>query len=448
MKLPALPGFNPEAFDKYLKNTGWLMLARVGSLFIKMLITAFALPNYLGSSLNGTLNYPLAFLSFFIGAITLGTDGLVTRQLLQHPEKENVLLGSAFRMRLVAGFIALPLIYFVYILVAQHSSQPLAASLQQVGIVSLICIIQSVNIIDSFFQSTIQGKKIMLVQVGGNIISALIKFILILAQAPIDYFIWMLVADALFLSVGYLVLYQKQGKSVWNWKYDASVAKDLLKIGWPLAFSAIFISLYMKIDQLMIGSMLGTAPLGIYTTVVTLSESWYFIPVAISTSLFPAIMGFRKNKPEQYIKRLSQLYDLMAVISVTIALVTTLIAPYFYAYFYKPEFYEGYHILQIHIWAGVFTFLATASGQYLIAEGLTNISLFRTCLGALTNIVLNYILIPKFGMLGAAYSTLIAYFVAGFSLLLFSKTRSQGYLLLRSLFFINIIQLIIKKLKK
>lgn len=448
MKLPALPGFNPEAFDKYLKNTGWLMLARVGSLFIKMLITAIALPNYLGTSLNGTLNYPLAFLSFFIGAITLGTDGLVTRQLLQYPTKENVLLGSAFRLRIVAALLALPLIFVTYEVVALYSSQQPAASLAQVGIVSLVCLLNSVNIIDSYFQSTIQGKKIMLVQVGGNIFSAAIKLLLILFKAPIDYFIWMLVGDALLLSIGYVVLYRKQGKSIFQWTYDAQTAKDLLRIGWPLAFSAIFVSLYMKIDQLMISSMLGNSPLGIYTTVVNLSESWYFIPVAISGSLFPAIMGFRKNNPAQYQKRLGQLYDLLVVLSVGIAICMTFASPYIYELLYKPEYFEGHRILQVHIWAGVFTFLATASGQYLIAEGYTNITLFRTCLGALTNILLNLLFIPEFGMIGAAYATLIAYFVAGFSLLLFKKTRAQGILLVRALLFINIIQLIFNKSTK
>src|SRR3546814_11302476 len=105
MNIPSLPGFNPEAFNKYVKNAGWLMVARVGAIFIKMVVTAIVIPNYLGSSLNGELNYPLVLVSFFAAACALGMDSFVTRQLLQQPEKKNTILGTAFRLRLAAAEI-------------------------------------------------------------------------------------------------------------------------------------------------------------------------------------------------------------------------------------------------------------------------------------------------------------------------------------------------------
>src|SRR5690606_16369866 len=94
MKIPSLPGFDPEAFNKYFTNTGWLIMARAGSLFIKMIITAIAIPNYLGNSLNGVLNYPLVLVTFFMAACTLGMDSFVTRQLLRHPKDQYTILGT------------------------------------------------------------------------------------------------------------------------------------------------------------------------------------------------------------------------------------------------------------------------------------------------------------------------------------------------------------------
>ena len=129
MKIPALPGFNPEAFHTYFQNAGWLMAARVGTIFIKMVVSAIVIPNYLGSSLNGELNYPLVLVSFFAAACALGMDSFVTRQLLQQPERKDTILGTAFRLRLAASVVALPLIYATYLLIGHLTAGTPAAPL-------------------------------------------------------------------------------------------------------------------------------------------------------------------------------------------------------------------------------------------------------------------------------------------------------------------------------
>lgn len=427
------------------------MLARIGSMLIKMLVSSILLPNYLGANLFGTYNYPMAFLGFFMGVCTLGTDGLVTRELLRHPKSRDVILGSALRLRLFGGLVALPLIHAAYFMITQVSANQPAASFQQVAIVSLVCIIQSVQIVDSYFQSRAQGKYIMLVQVGGNILSALIKAVLVFAGAPISWFIGSLVLDIILLQVGYIYLYHREGLRIFDWKFDGKIAKYLLAKGWPLALSSIFVSLYMKIDQVMIDAMLGAKEFGIYSTVVQFSESWYFIPVAISTALFPAIMNYRKKDPMLYKKRMNNLYELLVVASVCIAVGITVVSPWVYQWFYgarRPEFLPGSEVLQVHIWSGVFAFIATGSSQYLIAEGLTKVAMTRTMLGAITNILLNVWWIPRFGIVGAAYSTIVAYMMAALSILFFTKTRAHGVELLKSLFLFHTLSAIFRKMRK
>src|SRR5690606_26172417 len=157
-----------------------------------------------GAGQNGILNYPLVLTTFFVAIAALGMDSFVTRQLLHQPGRQNVILGTAFRLRLVAGFAVLPLIYLTYILIGRFATQAPAAPLEYVGIASLICIFQSVNIIDNYFQARTEGKYIMYVQISGNLLSAGIKLLLILAQATLVWFVWMLAFDVLFLSMGYL----------------------------------------------------------------------------------------------------------------------------------------------------------------------------------------------------------------------------------------------------
>lgn len=445
MKFPVIPGFEPEAFEKYFKNTGWLMMARVGTLIIKM-FTGIAVANYLGSSGNGILAYPMALITFFLAASALGLDAYITREILQRPQDKNVLLGSAFRMRIAAGLIVLPLIYFSYFLLQYFATNKPEASFQYILIVSFVCVLQAITIIDSYFQAKVQAKKIMIVQVVANLLSAGVKLFLILSGASLTLFIWALLADAVFIAVGYTFMYQRSGESVLNWKYESKVAKNLLKHAWPLAFSAVLVTLYMKIDQLMIDSFLDSRSLGIYTTVVGLSESWYFIPVATVSALFPAIMNARNYSQERYQKRLQNLYDLMSFLSIGIAIVMTFASTFIYEFLYdKVEYAGGAPVLAIHIWAGVFVFLGSASGQYLIAEGFLKLSLIRTAFGALVNILLNLWWIPIYGIKGAAYASLIAYTCATFFILFIPKTRKQGIMMLKSIFQVTLIQKLIKR---
>lgn len=436
MKFPSIPGFDQGAIEKYAKNAGWLMIARVGSLGIKIVI-GVAVNNYLGAKQLGIYNYPMVIATFFIAAAGLGLDGFVTRELLREPEKKNQLLGTAFILKVIGGLTSLPLIYLTYVFI--NSMQPIIAPFYYFMVVGFIGVFQAFNIIDSYFQSRVQGKFIMRIQVIGNLVSAAFKILLMLLHMSLSWFVFALLIDVVMLSIGYILVYQKNGNSLFHWKFDSKLAKFLLKNSWPLAFSAVLVSIYMKIDQAMIEWYMGAKAQGIYSTVVQWSESWYFIPVAIVSAVFPAIMNARRDDQERYMKRMQNMYDIMVWISMSLAIFMTFASPYIYM-FYKPEFRGAAHVLSIHIWAGIFAFLGTASGQFLVAEGFTNLSMLRTAAGAVINVLLNMIWIPEYGITGAAVATLVAYFSSNFLILLFPKTRKQGIMMLRSLFLITLFE--------
>ncbi|MEO7211848.1 flippase [Mucilaginibacter sp.] len=443
MRIPAIKGFDQQALEKYFKNTGWLLIARVGSMVVKFVINSVLLSRYLSTEQFGILNYPMAIVTFTMAIAALGLDGFITRELLNHPERKDTLLGTAFWMRLTAGLFTLPLVYGVYLLLTL--AKPLETPFSYVFIVACSSALQSVNIIDSFFQSKVQGKNIMYVQVSGNIISALIKLLFIILKLPLIWFVYSLLFDTALLALGYIILYKKSGNHLSGWRYDKRITGYLLKHSWPLAFSAILVTIYMKIDQVMIPMFTKASELGIYMTAASLSENWYFIPVAIVTSVFPALIHARKTDPERYHKRLQNLYDLMVILSVGIAVVMSLGSTLIYHLLFKPAYWPAAPVLSVHVWAGIFVFLGSASGQYLIAEGYFKLSMLRTGIGAIVNIVLNIFFIPAYGIIGAAYATLVAYAVATFFIVLIPKTRQQGLMMFKSLFLISLFQKITRR---
>lgn len=415
-----------------------LFIGRIGSLLIKMVV-GIAVARYLGRANNGIISGGAVYIYFFSAIATLGLDQFIVKELHEFPERRDQILGTSFWLKVFAGFCCIPFIWIAY-----HIYPAKGTPYNYVFILSTIGIIQAFNVIDSYFQSEVQSKYIMQVQVLGNLLSAAIKLLLIYHKMPLVYFVYAYAIDFLLLSIGYYFTYQRKGRNIFNWSYNGEQAKRLLSLSWPLIISGIMVSLYMKIDQIMLQNIAGVKEAGAYNTVSSLSEAWNFIPSVIVTSLFPAILNARRDDAARYKKRIQHLYDLMVYISLPTALVITFISPLIYK-LYTPEYAYAAPTLSVHIWSGVFVFLGAASSQYLIAENYTRITFIRTGFGALVNIGLNLLLIPHMGMMGAAIATLVAYASATFCIIVIPKVNNQGIMMLKSLFLINLFSKILGK---
>ena len=429
MKIPAIPGFDQGAFEKYFKNTAWLMLGRILSMLV-----GFIIARYLGPGSFGDLSFAIAFTGIFAAVGALGLDSFIIREILNRPEDKNVIMGSAFWMRISVNVLLIPaavLIYVWFRSMAVIQDESLAALIAFCGLASLF---KSFKIIESYFQSQVRSKFVVHVQNVCLVISAGIKVILIILDLPVIWFAAALALDALLVAAGLIIIYHRQARqNISRWQFNASQAKALLRQSWPLILSAVMVSLYMQIDIVMLKTK-GSEAVGIYSAAARISEAWYFIPVAIVTSVFPALIQARKTDPARYNKRLQNLYDLLIGLSLPVALIISLAADPIIRLVYTDQYEGAGLMLAIHIWSGIFVFLGSASSQYLLAEGLTLISFKRTAIGAVVNILLNLWLIPLYGGIGASIATLLAYFSSTFSVLIFPQTRQQGFMMLRSLF--------------
>jgi O-antigen/teichoic acid export membrane protein len=438
MRLPNIPGFDQQAFEKYFKNTGMMLFGKVGSLIIKMWVS-IKIANYLAPYNNGILTGCIVYVFFFASVASLGVDLYVVKELHAEPQKRDSILGTAFWLKTMAGLLCIPIIALAFYL------YPIGdLPFPYIFILSFTGVIQAFNVVDAYFQSEVRSKYIMQVQIVANIISAIIKLGLIYLKQPIQWFIYAALLDVLLLSIGYFITYQLRDLSVFKWRFNRALGKKLLSYSWPLIISGVMVSVYMKIDQIMLLKMMGAKESGAYATVVNLSEAWYFFPSVIVSSLFPAILNAKRDSPERYKKRVQHLYDLMAYISLALAFTITFASPYIYKLYHKEYAYAA-PVLSVHIWAGVFVFLGVASTQYLITEGYNKLTFIRTGFGAIVNIILNLLLIPGMGMMGAAVATLAAYAASAMFVIFVPKVSNQGVMMLRSLFLISLFKNIAKR---
>jgi len=167
--------------------------------------------------------------------------------------------------------------------------------------------------------------------------------------------------------------------------------------------------------------MLDAKQVGHYAAAVRLSEAWYFVPMAITSSVFPAIINAKKQSEELYYQRLQKLYDLMVWLAVAIALPTTFLAPWVIRILYGEASSPASAVLSIHIWTGVFVGLGAACGKWFLVENYVKKNFYRTFLGMAVNVFLNIYMIPPYGIKGAAIATLMGQLAANLLYDIFDK---------------------------
>jgi PST family polysaccharide transporter len=417
---------------KLIGNTGWLFADRILRMAVGLVVSVW-IARYLGPDDFGLFNYALAFVALFSFLVTFGLDGIVVRDLVQEPARGNEILGTAFLIKLVGALLAI--VTAVVTIRVLQPSDSLAHVL--VAIIAAGTVFQALDTIDFWFQARVEARFVVYARGTAFLVVSIVKIVLILANAPLIAFAWTVSFELLLSALGLVLAYRITGQRLSSWSVNVERVQRTLKDGWPIALTAVAVLVYMRIDQVMLGQMLGNRAVGVYSAAARISEVWYFIPTAIVVSVTPALIEARKLSMALYYVRLAQLFRLMSGIALVIAVSMTFAADYVVRILYGDA-YEGVGpILAIHIWAALFVFLGVAQGPWNINEGLTKLALMRTVLGAIANVVLNLLLIPGYGPIGAAIATTVSYAFAGVFLNAFSSSTRQIFAMqLRSMFLI------------
>ena len=413
-----------QGFMRYFKNTSWLFAEKILRMVVGLFVGIWA-ARYLGPEQFGLFSYAQAFVGLFAAIAGLGLDGIIVRELVKNPSKQAVLLGTAFYLKLIGALLVLLALAGTVTLSHQDS-----LTTWLIFIIASSTVFQSFNVVDFFFQAKVLSKYVVYANIISLLISSFVKIGLILTNASLIAFAWVILFDSVILMLGFVYYFQRHAKlNIKRLNFSKATAINLLKDSWPLILSGLVISIYMKVDQIMIKEMLDAEAVGQYVAAVRLSEAWYFIPMVIASSLFPAIINAKKVSKEIYYAQLQKLYDLMVWIAIAIALPMTFLSDWVIDLLYGVQYDQSGAILMIHIWAAVFVFLGVASSRWFIVENLQKYSLYRTLAGALINVMLNYILIPIYGIYGAAYATLASQVVASYLFNITNKKLRYTFLL-------------------
>ncbi len=417
-------------FMKYFKNTSWLFAEKILRMVVGLFVGVWV-ARYLGPEQYGLLSYAGSFVGLFAALAAMGLDSIVVRELVKDERRSDEIVGTVFWLRF-AGAVAV----LILLMGAVRFTSGDRYTDTLVFLIASAMIFQSFNAVNFYFQARVLSKYTVYANVIALLFSGLAKIVLILYEAPLMAFAGVVLLDSMVSALGVFYFFRKHSKiKLTHLRFNASTAASLLRDSWPLILSGIVVSVYMKIDQIMLQEMLGSEAVGQYAAAVRLSEAWYFIPLAITSSLFPAIINAKKTSEALYRARLRRLYALMAWLAIVIALPMTFLSDWIIHLLYGEQYEQAGNVLMIHIWAGIFVFLGVASGKWFLSENLQKLSTVNTASGAVVNVFLNLKLIPDYGAEGAALATLISYGVAAYFMNLSHPKTIPNFMALTRAFF-------------
>jgi PST family polysaccharide transporter len=402
--------FQPSSnLRKIVTNTGWLFADRILRMGVGLIVGVWV-ARYLGVQQFGIFNYATAFVALFSTLSTLGLDAIVVRSIVQEPDNKANILGTTFLLKLLGGLLSI-LLSVGFISVVRPDDK---ITINLVAILASVGIFKAFDTIDIWFQSQVKSKYSVIAKNTSFFIVTLLKIYMISINAPLINFAWITVAESFLEALCLIFVYKTEGWSINSWSFNISLGKNLLKESWPLILSGLTIMIYMKIDQIMLGQMINDKAVGIYSAAARISEVWYFIPLAIASSVSPGIYAAKKINEETYYKKIKNLTQILVVISISVAAPMTFLSTKIITTVFGNNYADAGEILSIHIWASVFVSMGIATGTWFIAEGFTHLAFQRNLIGAATNIGLNLFLIPAYSGTGAAIATVISYSIASF----------------------------------
>lgn len=397
-----------SGFKRYFFNTSWMLAEQVLRLLSGLFVGIYV-ARYLGPEQFGIYSYALAFVSLFGAIAKLGLDNIVVRELVRTPNDRDQILGTAFWLKVIGGLLVIGSLSAVLPWTSNDDTTNIYILIIAGGL-----LFQSFDIVDFYYQSIVKVKYVSIGKTIQLIISASVRIYLVIVDADLLLFVIATLFDQVVLSLAYVYFINHHKLSSALYGLNFHKAKSLLGDSWPLMLSGLAVMLYMRIDQVMIKEFIGPTEVGLYSVAVKLSEAWNILPVVVATSLYPSIIMLKSGDPVRYLDRLYKIMSILSFLSLAYSAFIFWFGKYLVVLLFGDDYIYAYDVLVVHAWSSIFVGLGVVSGKWLVAEKMEHYALKRVFLGAVVNVVLNFPLIFYFGIVGAAWATLLAQIFAAY----------------------------------
>lgn len=383
------------------RNTFYLTLSEfflkvIGVLWVVYLAHSVSVFDY------GVYNYVTATIAIFSFLPDFGVGLIVIREIASNPKKSPYYLGNSFFLN---GILALITIFIILIFSVISKASPLILHL--ITVASLTLFFSTIRSVAIFY---FDGKEKMHYSAFLNSLNTFLLISFASAGVFLHYglygvFYGMLIATILSLFISWKFLLDQVKPS---FHFDVKVISYYLKQGIPLGLASFASLAYTRLDILVMSHYLGEKSVGVYSSATPFAFALIqLLNVPFVVAVFPALTRIQKENDERFKKGIIKSLGLIALWSVPSSLFICLTAPILIPFIFGAKYNAGIPLLQILIFFVPFISLSALLYKILIIINKQVYYLIISIFGALVNLVLNLLLISKFGMIGASYSAVL-----------------------------------------
>ncbi len=386
---------------KFVGNTSWMMFQRIYQMVIQLVVGSLS-ARYLGPSNYGLINYGSSIISFFLTVSKLGMDSVVVAEMSRNPQKESSYLGTALLMRFIASLLSFFAVWSIVILI-----EPGNTLLQVVTVLQAIAIIfQSTEVLYFWFQARLEMKYVTLTTMIALTVTAVWRVSLLANAAAVQWFALSSSISALVCGVCIVVFFAYKAKLKLSVSWNDG--RFLLSNSYHFIINGLAVTLYTQLDRIMLGKVVSQEAVGFYSAASTIAVMWEFIPNAVINSATPILIKKRETDVVAYKKRYRQLMLGISIMGVCVGIGFTLFSRLIIYILYGEMYYPSINALKILIWSTSFAMIGSSRAIWLVSERKYKYGKYFTIMGAIANVILNSMMIPRYGIEGAAFATLIS----------------------------------------
>ena len=393
--------------QKIAQNLIWAVIGKITTLLGSLLVGIFV-ARYLGPEQYGLMNYVFSYIMLFQVFATFGLDNIEIREEAKSPEDKNKIIGTAFYLKII-----LALLTIVAIIVITQLSEADVFTRSMIYVYSLSIIMNTFGVIRNHFTSLVWNEYVVKTEILRTFVGAGIKIVLLLIHAPLWGFICATLFDTILLAGGYITSYQKKIGRISLWEFDTSTTIYLIKQSFPLLLSGAAIIIYQKIDQVMLGNMLDKQSVGFYSVAGKFTELCIFIPTILAQTITPILVKLYDNNANDYTKKAQSFMNLTIWGTIILCVIVCIFAAPLIKYTFGHQYIPSIPLLQIMIFKVIGYAFAQTTGSLIVIEKKQQFVVVRNIIGCVIAIGLNFVLIPLWGIKGAAITSVITAFCTG-----------------------------------
>ncbi len=413
--------------NRIIKNASWIIVCRIAQAVLNLVVSMIT-ARYLGPSNYGVITYASSIVAFVVPIVQLGFNGILVQMFVDKPDESGKTIGTSTVMTTISSLLGIVGIWAFTGIVNRGETDTIIVSV----LYSISMFFQMTEMIQYWYQSKLLSKYVSQISLISRLIVSVYKIYIIATGKSIYWFAVVNSFDFLLISVGLFLVYRKlEGQKL---SFSLKLAKEMLSKGKHFIISGMMVSVFAQTDKIMLKLMISDEASGFYSAAVTCAGMTVFFFTAIIDSMRPVIFKNKKKDPRQYEKNTVLLYSIIIYMALAQSVVLTLFAEPITTILYGKEFLPSVPVLRIITWYSTFSYLGAARIIWFLSEEKEKYLWVTNIIGAVINLIGNFVLIPVLGACGAAIASLLTQFITNFALnLVIKPLRENGKLMIKAL---------------